>query len=66
MTDLEDDVARLAARIADVVEANGIHPQDDGFCAALDANGVTAAGKRRLIEKMRERAACVLLPEGGR
>jgi hypothetical protein len=49
-------VRRLGDLIADIVEADGSHPWDDGFCEQLRRDGYTPAGKRRLIEQMRQRA----------
>lgn len=49
-------VRPLADLIADIVEADGAHPWDDGFCEQLRRDGYTDAGRRRLIEQMRQRA----------
>ncbi len=49
-------VGSLANLIADIVEADGAHPWDDGFCDQLRKDGYTTAGRQRLIEQMRKRA----------
>lgn len=49
-------VGPLADLIADIVEADGTHAWDDGFCEQLRRDGYTTEGKRRLVEQMRARA----------
>ncbi len=49
-------VGGLADLIADIVEADGAHPWDNGFCEQLRHDGITSVGRQRLIEEMRQRA----------
>ena len=42
--------------LADIIEAGPDHPLDDGLRATLDREGYTEAGRRLIVQQLREQA----------